>query len=117
MNLRFNLKKMWLAVGIISLVLLVFHWFGFYLEKLTDSILVLNVLAFLLSLPCSLFVIPVWIASSYYLALSPISSEGIYLNTFVLFAVGALQWFLIVRFWSPTEPVMQMLDLPNGEVN
>jgi len=117
MKIKNKIKQIWLAVGVISMILLVFHWFGFNSNNLENTILVLNALALILSLPCSLFVIPVLITSNHYLELSPTSSEGIYLNTFVLFAVGFLQWFLIIRFWSPSEPVMQMLDLPNGEVH
>ncbi|MGI8542783.1 MAG: hypothetical protein ACR2MD_04810 [Aridibacter sp.] len=116
MKIKFNLKKIWSAVGIISLVLLAFHWFGFDSQQLEMSILALNVLALLLSLPCSLFVVPVIIAANQYLQLSPVSSDGLYLNTIFLFVVGAMQWFWIAKFWSPTEAPLQMLGLPNGKI-
>ncbi len=116
MNIKFNLKNIWLAVGVISLILLAFHWFGFDSQQLEISILALNVLALILSLPCSLFVIPVLLAANRYLEMSPFSSEGLYLNTIFLFVVGAMQWFWIARFWYPTESPLQMLGLPNGEV-
>ncbi len=116
MNIKFNLKSIWLAVGVISLILLAFHWFGFDSQQLEISILALNVLALILSLPCSLFVIPVLVAANHYLQLSPVSSDGLYLNTIFLFVVGLMQWFWIARFWYPTESPLQMLGLPNGEV-
>ncbi len=115
MNIKFNLKSIWLAVGVISLILLSFHWFGFDSQQLEMSILALNVLALLLSLPCSVFVIPVLVAANHYLEMSPFSSEGLYLNTIFLFVIGLMQWFWISRFWYPTESPLQMLGLPNGK--
>jgi hypothetical protein len=117
MKIKDSVRQIWLFVGIISMILLAFHWFGFDSDRLTNAILIINGLALLLSLPCSLFAIPVLIVSNHYLELNPFSMEGIYLNTFLLFAIGFLQWFLIIRFWSPSEPVMQMLDLPDGHRN
>ncbi len=106
---KFNLKQIWSAVGVISLVLLAFHWFGFDSRQLETSILALNALAFLLSLPCSLFFVPVLIASNHYLEMSPFSGDGLYLNTIFLFVIGAMQWFWIAKFWFPKEPQMQSL--------
>lgn len=108
-----KLKNIWLAVGVISLVLLAFDWFGYGSNNLQNAILALNGLALALSLPCSLFVVPVLLAANHFMSLSPFSSEGIYLNTILLFVVGVMQWFWIANFWSPTEPQLQMLDLPN----
>ena len=45
MNIKFNLKRIWLAVGIISLVLLAFDWFGYGSNNIQNAILALNVLA------------------------------------------------------------------------
>ena len=116
MNIKFNLKYIWLTTGVISLILLAFDWFGFGSQNLQNVILALNFTAFVLSLPCSLFVIPVVVAANYYLSLNPSSGDGIYLNTIFLFVVGLMQWFWIARFWSPTEPVFQMIDLKNGNL-
>ncbi len=116
MKIKFNFKQIWLAVAVISLVLLAFHWFGFDSSQLEISLLALNILALILSLPCSLFVVPVVIAANHYLQLSPVSSDGLYLNTIFLSVVGAMQWFWIVKFWSPTESTLQMLDLPNSKI-
>lgn len=117
MNIKFSLKYIWLAVAFLSLVLLTFHWFDFDSRNLEYGILSLNSIAFILSLPCSLFVLPVLIASNHYMAISPFAGDGIYLGTILLFIIGAMQWFWVVRFWSPTESSLQMLELPDGESN
>lgn len=116
MKNKLNLKYVWLTVAVISLILLAFDWFGFGSQNLQNAVLVLNFAAFILSLPCSLFVIPVVAAANHYLSLNPLSGEGIYLNTIFLFVIGAMQWFWIARFWSPTEPTFQAIDLTNGNL-
>ncbi|MCB1024481.1 MAG: hypothetical protein KDB79_08825, partial [Acidobacteria bacterium] len=68
-----DLKKIWLAVAVISMILLAFRLFGYDSEDLQTSLLVLNVAAFLLSLPSSLFVAVVAVASNYYMAMDPTS--------------------------------------------
>ncbi len=115
MKIKFDFKRIWTVVAGISLILLGFHWFGIDYQQLEISILALNVLAFILALPCSIFVLPVLVASNHYLELSPISSDGLYLNTIFLAVIGAMQWFWIAKLWSPSEPSVQMLDLPDGK--
>lgn len=111
MNYKSNLTRIWLVAACLSLVLSAFMWFGYESQNLKYAILALNVLTFLFSLPCSIFAVPVVAASAYYLEMNPASSEGIYLSTIFLSVLGAVQWFWIVRFWSPSEPIMQKLDL------
>ena len=111
MNYKSNLKILWSVVAFISLVLLALTWFGYESANLKNSILALNVMMFLLSLPCSIFAVPVVAAAAYYLEMPPTSAEGIYVSTIFLSVLGAVQWFWIMRFWSPTEPIMQKLDL------
>lgn len=111
MNYKSNLKRIWSVAACLSLVLSAFMWFGYESQNLKYVILALNVLMFLFSLPCSLFAVPVVAASAYYLEMHPVSSEGIYLSTIFLSVLGVVQWFWIVRFWSPSEPIMQKLDL------
>ncbi len=117
MNIKSNLKRIWLAIGVLAMILMVFLWFGYDSQNLQNTILVLNGLMLILSLPCSLFVIPVFVLANHYLAINPVSTEGIYLNTFFLFIVGFMQWLWIVRIWSPTESQFQMLDFLDGEVD
>lgn len=111
MNIKFGLKYIWLASGVLSMILTTFLWFGYDSQNLQNTIHVLNSLMLILSLPCSLFAVPVVVLANYYLDMNPFSIEGIYLSTIFLFAVGLMQWFWLVRFWLPTEPPFQKLDL------
>jgi hypothetical protein len=115
MNIKSNLKYIWLAIGVFAMSLMIFLWFGYDSQNLQNTILVLNGLMLILSLPCSLFAIPVVVLANYYLEINPVSTEGIYLNTSFLFILGFMQWFWVIRVWSPIEPQLQMLDLLTGK--
>ncbi len=115
MNIKSNLKYIWLAIGVFAMSLMIFLWFGYDSQNLQNTILVLNGLMLILSLPCSLFAIPVVVLANYYLEINPVSTEGIYLNTFFLFILGFMQWFWVIRVWSPIDPQLQMLDLLTGK--
>ena len=111
MNVKSNLKYIWLAVGGLAVVLMIFFWFGFESENLKKTILALDGLMFILSVPLSLFFVPVAAAANHYLEINALSTDGIYLNTVFLFVLGFMQWFWIARFWSPSKPPFQKLDL------
>ena len=115
MNIKSNLKYIWLAIGVFAMSLMIFLWFGYDSQNLQNTILVLNGLMLILSLPCSLFAVPVIVLANHYLEMNPVSTEGIYLNTVFLFILGFMQWFWVIRVWSPTEPQLQMLDLLTGK--
>jgi len=117
MNIKSNLKYIWLAFGVSSMTLMTFLWFGYDSQNLQNTILVLNASMLILSLPCSLFVVPVIALANHYLGINPISTEGIYLSTIFLFVVGLMQWFWIARFWSPAESPFQTLDLLDANVD
>lgn len=117
MKIRSHLKYIWLLVGVISMVLLGFHWFGYESRNLQNTILALNVAMFALSLPCSIFVVPVLVSAFFFMEINPASSEGIYLNTIFLFVIGLMQWFWIVKFWSPIEPQFQTLKFTESDSN
>lgn len=116
MDIKSKLKWIWFFVAASSLILLAFHWFGFDSKNLEYTILSLSSVAFILSLPCSLFVVPVMVASKYYMAISPFAGDGIYLGTILISIVGAMQWFWIARFWYPTESSFQNLDLLKAKI-
>lgn len=105
------LKYGWLTIGAIALVLMLIEWFGYDSANLRYAILGLNVLMFVLSVPCSLFFVPVALAAHYYLDINAFSGGGIYLNTCFLFLLGFMQWFWIARFWRTTDAPFQRLDL------
>lgn len=115
---KLSLRTIWLVVGIVSLALVFLPLTGDARVYVKNTILALNALMFLLSLPCSLFAVPVMMASAYYLDMLPTSRQGITLSTILLFLIGLMQWFWISRFWSPREPVLQGLGLPgvNSEI-
>ncbi len=117
MKIKNNLKNIWMAVTFLSTILLGFHWFGYAPESLQYTIIGINILALILSAPCSLFAIPVFIAANHFLGMSPFSGEGIYLNTFLLLTLGGLQWFLLAEFWSPSKPLFQKIELVNGKLH
>lgn len=108
---KYKIKQIWLAVGVISMILLGFHWFGYDSRNMEISILVLNAVGFALALPCSIFIVPVAVASSIYLGIQPTAMEGVYLNTIFIFVIGMMQWFFISRFWSSDGIPFQKLDL------
>lgn len=117
MNTKSNLKYVWLAAAVCSMISTAFLWFGYESENLQNAIYVLNAFALVLSLPCSLFAVLVIALSNHYLGIEPFSIEGIYLSTIFLFVVGAMQWFWIARFWSPSEAMFQNLNLPGAKID
>lgn len=117
MNIKSNLKYVWLAFAVSSFVSTTFLWFGCESATLQSAIYVLNAFVLVLSLPCSLFAVLVVALANQYLGINPFSTEGIYLETIFLLVVGAMQWFWIARFWSPSEAMFQNLNLPDAEEN
>lgn len=115
MNSKAIFKLNWLAVILSSTVLLTLDWLGADWRYLEHLVIALNSLALAFSLPCGLFVVPVLVAADHYLALNPFSGDGLYLATILLLVVGAMQWFWIERFWSPTEPALQRLELSDRQ--
>ena len=117
MNIKSNLKRIWLTISVFSMILMIFLWFGYGSQNLQNAIHVLNGLMLILSLPCSLFAVPVIVLANHYLEINPFSIEGIYLGTIFLFVLGLMQWFWIVPFWSPTKASFQNLDLIDAKVD
>jgi hypothetical protein len=61
---------------------------------------------FVLSFPSSLFGIPLLLGANYFLSIDPNSIQGMYLDLLMLFALGFVQWFLIVpRIWRSESEV------------
>lgn len=111
MNVKSKLKYIWLAAATLSLVLTTLIRFGVESNELQNSTLALNALMFILSLPCSLFFVPVAAAANYYLEIEIFSNGGVYLSTVFLFVLGALQWFWLARVWSTNGFQFQKLEL------
>jgi hypothetical protein len=117
MNIKSNLKYIWLAFAVSSMISTAFLWFGYEAENLQNAIYVLNAFVLILSLPCSVFAVLVISLANHYLGIEPFSIEGIYLGTIFLLVVGLMQWFWIARFWSPSESVFQNLNLQDAKID
>lgn len=110
---KLSLSGMWLLVSLFSLL------FPIFLPSVTDSSNpAVNVIGtatatmFILSFPSSLFGIPLLAVVDYALGIDPNSIQGMYVNLFMLFILGLVQWFWIVpRVWR-REPDVQVLNLP-----
>lgn len=117
MTIKSSLKRIWLTIGVCSMILMVFLWFGYDSQNLQNTIHVLDGLMLILSLPCSLFAVPVVVLANHYLDITPFSIEGINVSTIFLFVLGLMQWFWIARFWSPAEAPFQNLNLLDAKVD
>ena len=117
MNIKSNLKYIWLTVGVFSMSSMILLWFGHDSQNLQNTIHVLDALMLILSLPCSLFAVPVVVLANLYLEINPFSIEGINVSTIFLFVLGLMQWFWIARFWSPTEAPFQNLNLLDAKTD
>ena len=117
MDIRTNLKYIWLVFAVLSLVLMVFMWFGYDSQNLQNMIHLFNALMLLFSLPCSLFAVPVILLANHYLGINPLSTEGINLSTIFLFILGLMQWFWIARLWSPDKYAFQKINLLDAKTD
>ena len=106
-----SLTGMWLLVGMLSLM------FPILLPSITGGGLATNpigtatVTMFILSFPSSLIGMPLLLIADYGLGVEPWSIEGRFLNLFLLFILGLVQWFWIAPRVGRNQPAMQVLDL------
>ncbi len=104
-------KRLWVLCAVLAASLVVFLWFGNQSPNLLYAVLALDGLMFALSVPCSVFFVAVFFSAWRVLGINPVSAEGAYLDTVFLCVLGFVQWFWLVRVWSPTEPPLQNLNL------
>ena len=110
---KLSLSGMWLVVSLFALL------FPIFLPSVTDSanpasnvIGTATATMFILSFPSSLFGIPLLAIVGSVLGVDPNSIQGMYVNLFMLFVLGLVQWFWIVpRVWR-NDPDVQVLNLP-----
>ncbi len=110
---KVSLSGMWLLVSLFSLL------FPIFLPSVSDSsnpaanvIGTATATMFILSFPSSLFGVPLLVIVDYVLGVDPNSIQGMYVNLFMLFVLGLVQWFWIVpRVWR-SDPEVQVLNLP-----
>ena len=115
MNERFkiSLSGLWLFVCVFTLLIPVFlPSFAASANPASNIVGTATASMFILTFPSSLFGIPLLVFIGYMLGVNPNSIEGMYLNLFVMFVLGLVQWFWIVpRIWR-NDPKVQILDLP-----
>ena len=110
---KLSLSGLWLLTGIISMLLPIFlpssaNPHNFVQNVIGTSTVTMSILSF----PSSLFGLPMMFFAGHVLQVDPNTMEGMYLNLFLLFVLGLVQWFWIVpRVWR-NEPRFQMLNLP-----
>ena len=94
---KLTLSGMWLFVGLFSLVLPVFlPSNSFSANPAANVIGTATATMFILSFPSSLFGIPLLVIVDYALGVDPNTIQGMYVNLFMLFVLGLVQWFWIV---------------------
>lgn len=110
---KLSLSGMWLLVSLFSLLLPIFlPSNAFSSNPATNVIGTATATMFILSFPSSLFGIPLLVVVDYALGVDPNSIQGMYVNLFMLFVLGLVQWFWIVpRVWRRDRDV-QVLNLP-----
>lgn len=110
---KLSLSGMWLLVSLFSLLLPVFLSSNAFSTNPTENVIgTATATMFILSFPSSLFGIPLLLVVGYALGVDPNSIQGMYLNVFLLFVLGLVQWFWIVpRVWR-SGPDVQVLNLP-----
>ena len=115
MNERFKLSLggLWLATSLVSLILPVFIPSYADPQSFAQNVIgTSTVTMFVLSFPSSLFGIPLLFFAQEALGVNPNSIGGMYMNLFLLFVFGLVQWFWIVpRLWR-NDPHLLTLDLP-----
>lgn len=112
-QLKKSLVMLWLAVTAICLALPVFlPSDSTSLDPAANVMGASTVTMFILSFPSSLFGIPLIVVVDYALGVDQNSIVGRYLNMFLLFVLGSVQWFWILpRVWR-REPELQVLHIP-----
>ena len=109
---KLSLSGLWLLVSVFSMLLPVFMPSSVNASNFVENAIgTASVTMFILSFPASLFGLPAMFFARIALDVNPNSIEGMYLNLFLLFVFGLVQWFWIVpRVWR-NEPRLNMLNL------
>lgn len=110
---KLSLGGLWLVTSLVSLIMPVFIPSYADPQSFVQNVIgTSTVTIFILSFPSSLFGVPLLFFAQAALGVDPNSIGGMYLNLFLLFVLGSVQWFWIVpRIWR-NEPKIQVLKLP-----
>lgn len=118
MNERFKLSlwQIWLLISVVSLLLPIFLPSSANPQNFLENIIgTVTVTMFILSFPSSLFGLPLMFFAQVALDVNPNTMQGMYLNLFLLFVLGSVQWFWILPRVLRNEPRFQMLNLLGGK--
>ncbi len=118
MNERFKLSlwQIWLLISVFSLLLPVFLPSSANPQNFLANVIgTVTVTMFILSFPSSLFGLPVMFFAQLALDVNQNTMQGMYLNLFLLFVLGSVQWFWILPRLLRSEPRLQMLNLLGGK--
>lgn len=124
-QLKANLGRIWLLLSGVSLILPVFLPSSAHPQNFLQNVIgTTTVTMFILSFPSSLFGIPLFIFAQMALGFDPNTISGMYLNLFLMFVLGSVQWFWIVPRLAQRRRDLEILDLslpgtapqPVGEV-
>jgi hypothetical protein len=111
---KLSLSGIWLLTSLFSMILPVLMPSSADSHNFAQNVIgTATVTMFILSFPFSLFGLPAMYIASYVLGVEPNSIEGLYLNLFLLFVFGLVQWFWIVPRLGRTDSQLQMLNLPS----
>ena len=113
---KLSLGGLWLLTSLCSLILPVFIPTYPNPHTIVQNVIgTTTVTMFILSFPSSLFGIPILFFTQITLGVDPNSIGGMYLNLFLLFVLGLVQWFWIVpRIWRRNGSKIQALNLPRN---
>lgn len=113
---KLSLGGLWLLTSLFSLILPVFvPSFADPQSFVQNVIGTATVTMFILSFPSSLFGIPLLFFAQAALGVDPNTIGGMYLNLFLLFVLGSVQWFWIVPRLLRNDPQLQILNLQLGK--
>jgi hypothetical protein len=112
-RLKVSLSGMWLFVCVFILLIPVFlPSVAGSANPASNVIGAATASMFILTFPSSLFGLPLLVFTGSMLGIEPNSISGMYLNLFVMFILGLVQWFWIApRIWK-WETKVQVLDIP-----
>ena len=110
--IKLNLRRIWLFVGGVSLLLPVFLPSSAHPQNFLQNIIgTTTVTMFILSFPSSLFGIPLMFFAQAALGVDANTIGGMYLNLFLMFVLGLVQWFWIFPRLVRMNKEVQTLDL------
>lgn len=111
-----KLSRIWLAISLFSLILPIFLPSSANSQNFLENVIgTVTVTMFILSFPSSLFGLPIMFFAQHILEVAPKSIESLYLNLFLLFVFGLVQWFWIFPRILLNEPRFQTLNLLGGK--